>query len=98
MGTRFSFTSELTEWSRRANWFFLHLGEEQGQEIRDMPLPRGGFGSVKVRATVGSSSWEGSIFPSTDNPSYSLPIKKSVREAEGLKPGQLVTAEVELLT
>ena len=60
-------------------------------------LTAGGFGSVRVRVTVGSTSWMTSLFPSTREAAYVLPVKKAVRTAEGLALGAEVAATIELV-
>jgi hypothetical protein len=55
------------------------------------------FGSVRVRVTVGGSVWRTSIFPEGGRGAYVLPIKKAVRKAEGLDPGDTASVTVELL-
>ena len=54
----------------------------------------GGFGSVRIEATVGATTWRTSIFPDTKRQTYVLPMKKQVRTAEGLASGS--TAQIEL--
>lgn len=58
--------------------------------------PREGFGSVRVQATVGSTTWHTSLFPDATTGSFVLPVKKPVRLAEGLAAGASceVTLEV----
>ncbi len=51
-----------------------------------------GFGSLKVTATIGETSWRTSIFPSRET-GWMLPVKAAVRKAEGLSEGD----EVELI-
>jgi hypothetical protein len=48
-----------------------------------------GFGSIKVRAKIGKSVWDTSLFPSKEGP-YLLAIKKSVRFDEGIEAGDVV--------
>lgn len=95
MGARYTFTSELWEWTSRANWFFVSLPEAESGEIRQLPFPPAGFNSIPVIVVVGGSRWRTSIFPGGDG-RYVLPIKASVRVAEGIGVGDPVTAEVEL--
>jgi hypothetical protein len=57
---------------------------------------RRGFGSAKVRVTLGGSRWETSLFPNKDG-SWFLPIKKPVRVAEGLDEGETIEVALELL-
>ena len=57
---------------------------------------RRGFGSVKVTATIGGSRWQTSLFPQKTG-GWFLPVKKTVRLAEGLDFGVEVAGELELL-
>lgn len=91
----YRFTAELWEWSARASWYFVTLPLDAAEEIRERPMPPRGFGSVPVRALIGSSEVETSIFPSGD--SYVLPVKRAVREREGLEPGAPVDVELDLV-
>jgi Domain of unknown function (DUF1905) len=96
----FSFEAELWVWdARRADsWTFVSLPESASAEIRDMvgSPARPGFGSVRVRATIGSSTWATSVFPDGPRGTYSLPVKRSVRRAEGLSEGDVVPVTVEV--
>ena len=92
------FAAELWVWYARRGetWVFVSLPEEASADIRELADgPRRGFGSVRVRATVGGSTWTTSIFP--DARGYVLPLKRAVRAAEGLDVGDVATVSVELL-
>ncbi len=95
------FEAELWLWdARRADsWTFVSLPAEVSDEIRDLAAatPRRGFGSVRVRVTIGSSTWATSIFPGGANGGYVLPVKKAVRRSEQLDVGDVATVTVELL-
>jgi hypothetical protein len=94
------FDAELWIWdARRADsWTFVTLPVDASEEIRDVAgEPRRGFGSVRVRVTVGGSSWQTSIFPDSGTGAYVLPIKRAVRKAEGLDAGDTTTVRVELI-
>ena len=58
---------------------------------------RRGFGSVPVRASVGSSTWQTSIFPGSQKGAFVLPIKRAIRTAQRLQPGDTAAVTVELL-
>ena len=94
MTLRLSFTAALWEHDAPGGWHFITLPAPEGQEIRETCEPRG-FGSVRVHATIGSSSWDTSVFPDTKSGSYVLPVKKPVRRNEQLEDGDRV--EVMLL-
>ncbi|CAI7975320.1 conserved hypothetical protein [Frankia sp. Hr75.2] len=94
------FEGELWIWeTRRADsWTFVSLPAEASEEIRDRTGgQRRGFGSLRVRVTVGGSTWTTSIFPDSGRGSYALPIKRAVREAEALDAGGIAAVTVELI-
>jgi hypothetical protein len=97
MGETFRFTSPVYRWAERAtdSWYFVDVPEEQSDEIRDRPRMPRGFGSVRVRATIGGTTWQTSIFPGRER--YALPLKKAVRTAEDLEEGDEVEVVVETL-
>ncbi len=91
----YSFTAEVWEWTSRTSWFFVNLPEDQADDIEERYGRRAaGFGSVRVDVTIGSTNWQTSIFPSTENGTYVLPLKKAVRVAENLEPGSPATVEL----
>jgi hypothetical protein len=94
---RFRFTAPLWEWRSRAEWYFVTVPDEASADIREIPRPPRGFGAVKVRVRVGGSRWSTSIFPDSEQGAYVLPVKKSVRLAEGLAAGGPVDVELELI-
>jgi Domain of unknown function (DUF1905) len=94
------FDAELWTWdARRADsWTFVSLPAEASEEIRELAAgSRRGFGSVRVRVTVGGSTWTTSIFPGSAGVNYVLPIKRPVRKAEALDVGDVATLTVELI-
>ncbi len=93
----YRFTTPLWEWGGRASWFFVTVPEAASDEIDEITtLTAGGFGSVRVRVTVGATTWMTSLFPSKQEAAYVLPIKRAVRAAEGLEPGHDVDVAIEL--
>jgi hypothetical protein len=62
-----------------------------------VPRPPRGFGSVRVRATVGGTTWTTSVFPDSTRGAYVLPVKKAVRRAEGLDEGDPADVVLEVL-
>lgn len=86
-----------------ASWYFLTLGGELGESLRAMALMRRlesgakhGWGSVKVTATIGDTTWATSMFPHKESGGYILPVKAAVRKAEGIVPGDEVELTVAL--
>jgi hypothetical protein len=90
----YDFTAEL--WLHNdipGAWYFVTLPRHASDEIRATPERRG-FGSVRVRATIGDSTWDTSVFPDTRTDSFLLPVKAAVRSREGIDEGDLVTVTI----
>ncbi|MFF2633817.1 DUF1905 domain-containing protein [Microbacterium sp. NPDC058021] len=92
------FESVVFRWAARPEaWLFADVPEELSEDISELTAPFArGFGSVRVEATVGETTWRTSIFPSSSG-RYWLPLKRAVREAEGLVEDGPVTARLRLL-
>jgi hypothetical protein len=98
-------TGPLWRWTTPnapAAWFFVTIDGEAGEALSAIALMRrlengrrGGFGSLKVRARIGTSDFATSVFPSRD-PGWMLPVKAAVRKAEGLSEGSEVTVTLEV--
>ena len=91
------FEAELWIWDARRvdGWTFLSLPAEASEDIRDMTAgSRRGFGSSRVRVTLGASTWTTSIFPDSVRGTYVLPIKRAIRNAEDLDVGDIATVRV----
>lgn len=82
----------------KASWYFLTLPKKLAEEIRlvDAGPRRTGFGSLRVRATIGSTTWATSLFPAAKAQSYLLPIKAQVRKKEKLVVGKMVALQLEV--
>ena len=94
------FDAELWLWDARKvdTWTFLSVPPELSEEIRDLAAarPPAGFGSVRVAVTIGTSTWQTSVFPGDDG-RYALPVKKAVRRKEGVESGDQVRVRLDLL-
>jgi hypothetical protein len=53
-----------------------------------------GWGMIPVVVRIGKSEWKTSLFPQDDR--YVVPIKASVRKAEGIAEGDEVTLRLEV--
>ncbi len=78
-------------------WWFVTVPFDVCDDIEEATSMRGGFGSIRVEVTVGGSLWRTSLFPSAQARSLILPVKKSVRAAEGLAEGVAVEVSVTLI-
>ena len=91
------FTSELWE-PEHGKWRFVTVPLELSEEIAGRSADRSaGFGSVRVQVTIGSTTWQTSVFPDSKTGCYVLPVKKSVRETEEIDDDDPVDVVLELL-
>ena len=100
MGEGVTFTAELWRWTARKDsadagaWCFVTLPVDLADDLRERAGEPRGFGSVRVRARVGDTTWDTSVFPDAASGSFVLPVKKSVRTAAGVAEGDLLTVTV----
>ena len=101
----FTVSTPLWRWQSAtapAAWFFVTIAGEVADAIRLAAIGgqwldgRKGFGSAKVRATIGGTSWSTSVFPHKESGGWLLPVKAAVRKAEGLSESDMVTVTVSL--
>lgn len=98
---RFEFTARIWLWrptpgAKVAGWHFVTVEGQPAAEIRFASLGlTAGFGSVRVRATIGATSWSTSIFPHRESGGWILPIKADVRKREGISADDIVDVALE---
>jgi Domain of unknown function (DUF1905) len=101
---RIAHTGPLWRWttpSAPAAWFFVTIDGTTGEALSGTAIMRRleggsrGFGSLKVVATIGGSTFKTSVFPSKEL-GWLLPVKASVRKAEGLVEGDAVEVVLEV--
>jgi len=77
------------------SWHFVTMPLDLTDDIKARVGQRRGFGSVRVRATIGGSTWTTSIFPATEG--FVLPVKRPVRVKEDLEVGDVVDVTLDVL-
>ncbi len=78
-------------------WYFLTIAGQAAAEIRYAALGRsGGFGSIRVVARIGGTTWTTSIFPHRETGGFVLPLKADVRRREGVGDGGVVEVSLQL--
>lgn len=72
-------------------WHFVYVPKDLSQRIKDAVRNKKkvGFHFVKVKATIGKTTWNTSLFPTKDGP-YLIAIKADVRHKEGIAEGDSV--------
>jgi hypothetical protein len=86
-----------------ASWHFVTIEGDVAEAIHALALMRRlengrkrGWGAMKVRATIGDTDWETSIFPAKDVGGWLLPVKAAVRKAEDIVAGDEVAVTIRL--
>ncbi len=96
---QYEFEAELFLWSaRREVWTFVQLPDDASADVVEVAgdVPRG-WGAVKVLARIGTTTWRTSVFPDAARGGYVLPVKREVRERNGLGPGDTASVWLEVL-
>lgn len=104
-GERISHSGTLWRWtgaSGAGTWHFVTIDGTAGEALSATALMRKlegmgrGFGSLKVTARIGDARFATSVFPSKADGGWLLPVKASVRRAEGLSEGDAVEVVLDL--
>jgi hypothetical protein len=99
-----AFTGPIWVWRQakdgtpaKTAWYFITIDGDVAESIRAAaPGRTAAWGSVYVGVTIGATEWRTSLFPSKNVGGYVLPIKASVRKAERLAEGDVVTIRLTL--
>ncbi len=80
------------------NWHFISLPKKAAAEIKKSfgGLSRG-WGSLRIEAIIGKTSWKTSVFPNKKRGTYVLPIKADVRKKEDINAGDKVKVKLTIL-
>ena len=97
MSVRYDFTAKLWRSPGAAGWHFVTLPVDMSAQIRAIA---GGllnsFGTLRIVATIGATSWKTSLFADTKKNAFVLPVKADVRRKEGIGHDDEVAVSVEL--
>lgn len=98
MAHTYSIRSKVWLYPGMAGWHFISVDKKHAEEIKKKyGAGARGFGSHKIKATIGKTSWNSSIFPDKKSGTYLLPLKADVRKAEGIKANSMVKFSIEIL-
>ena len=87
------FSGELWFWKGPSPWHFITVPEDECGELEaTSALVTYGWGMIPVTAHIGETDWTTSLFPKDGR--YIVPVKTWVRNAEGLKLGDVVTVRL----
>ncbi|MDQ2706120.1 MAG: DUF1905 domain-containing protein [Actinomycetota bacterium] len=87
------FSGEIWYWRGPAPWYFITVPDERCRALQGLSgLVSYGWGMIPVTATIGTSTWQTSLFPKGGR--YIVPVKAQVRKSECLDEGQTVTVHL----
>jgi hypothetical protein len=91
----FTFTGRIWEWRGPSPFHFVTVPAKQCRDLQGIAkLVTYGWGMVPVVVRIGGTEWKTSLFPRDGR--YLIPLKDSVRRAEGLAVGERVTVGIEV--
>ena len=89
------FAGDVWYWKGPATHYFVTVPPQQCDDLTAISgLVTYGWGMIPVQAQIGSTRFTTSLFHKDGL--YVLPIKDSVRKAEGIEEGDPVTARIEV--
>jgi hypothetical protein len=89
------FDGKIWFWRGPAPWFFVTVPAEQSDDLKMISgSVTYGWGMIPVEARIGNTTWKTSLFPKDGR--FIVPIKASVRKAEKLEEGDIVTVQLEV--
>ena len=91
----FEFSGEIWYWRGPAPFHFVTVPDRESEEINDISgFVTYGWGMIPVKARIGRTDWKTALWPKDGL--YIVPIKDSVRKAEGLDLGDTVAIRLEV--
>jgi len=89
------FSGEIWTWRGPAPWYFVTVPEGLSRDLQEISgVVTYGWGMIPVVVRIGKTEWKTSLWPKDGR--YIVPIKASVREAEGLNEGDTVTVRLQV--
>jgi hypothetical protein len=92
----YTFSAKVFLWPGDLGWHFVYLPKDLAENIKKVSKKYGG-GFVKVKARLGKSEWETSLFPYTRENTYLICIKKKIREKENIFTGEELKIKFNLI-
>ena len=97
MSARFQFRTKVWRYAGESAWHFVTAPKALSEQIRTLSQGlRNAFGSLRVIATIGKTSWRTSVFPDTKAGAFLLPVKADVRRKERIGHGDMVDVTIEI--
>ncbi len=89
------FNGKLWYWHGPAPWYFVTVPAKQCHDLKAISASvTYGWGMIPVNVRIGKTGYKTSLWPKDE--SYIVPVKASVRKAENLEEGDIVTLRLEV--
>jgi hypothetical protein len=89
------FSGSIWFWRGPSPYHFVTVPTQQANDLKGIAgLVTYGWGMIPVTAQIGATVWKTSLFPKDG--SYIVPLKDSVRAAEKISVGDIVTVRLEV--
>jgi hypothetical protein len=89
------FNGQIWYWHGPAPWYFVTAPAEQSGDLKAiLGFLTYGWGMIPADVWIGKTEWKTPLFPK--NGRYVVPIKASVRKAENLEVGDIVTVQLKV--
>lgn len=95
MKKSFTTKGKVWRWPGDFGWHFVYVDHKLNEEIKKKGT-RYGSGFVRIRATLGKTSWDTALFPHKKEDAYLISVKKDIRKKEGITEGDLVEIKFRL--
>ncbi len=90
------FSGEVWHWRGPSPYHFVSVPRDDADAIHSVASSvTYGWGVIPVRVRVGGTTWRTSLFPKDGG--YLLPIRDSVRRAEGIQLGDTIFVHLKVL-
>ena len=88
--------------AEKGSWHFVTIPNNISDEIHFAQKlknfgQRRGFGSVKVKITIGKSVFSTSLFPNSKDKTFVMPIKASIRKTENINNGDEIEFTLKII-
>lgn len=94
----FKITAKVWLYQGPSAWHFVSIPKATSQKISTtFDALKRGWGSLKVRITLGHSTWDTSIFPDKKTGEYFLPLKSQIRKKENISANDTIHFLLEIL-
>lgn len=97
MSNTFKIKAKVWKWPGLAGWHFVYVEKETQKKIDKYiiknKIRKYRNGLMKIKAKVGETSWDTTLFPSKKEKCYMLSIKAKVRKLEGIFDSDTIRLE-----